>query len=257
MSSPRVVALIQARLTSSRLPNKVLAKIGPWTVIELMYRRLRRADRLNDIVFVIPDTIENDPLNLYLESVLKVQVFRGSELDVLKRFAGAKRQFPADYYVRLTADCPLICPELVNEVICCAVSDKLAYATNTNPPTFPDGFDVECISQEALQWTDENTSNLHWREHVTYGLREGADRPKSFKFGNVTQKDMNGEWIRLTLDTPGDLDVFREMHKLKGDVLEKLDHKDLQRTYMEHDLGRYNSSQKRNEGFSLSQGLHK
>ena len=252
MSKPRVVAFIQARLTSSRLPNKVLERIGPWTAIELMTLRLSRAKCLDDIIFVIPDTESNDPLDIYLRETLKSKVVRGSEDDVLGRFTCAMKLHEADYYVRLTADCPLICPELVDDVVNLAVGQKLAYATNTNPPTFPDGFDVECVSREALTWTTTHVKNPHWREHVTYGLRESPERPETFKFGNVTQDGPSASWMRMTLDTPEDLAMLREFHSISGSHLEFAAHDFLQSMYQSESLFRFNSQHKRNEGFHLS-----
>jgi spore coat polysaccharide biosynthesis protein SpsF (cytidylyltransferase family) len=252
MSKPRVVAFIQARLTSSRLPNKVLEKIGPWTAIELMSIRLGACKTLDDIVFVIPDSKPNDPLDTYLQETLKSKIVRGSEDDVLGRFAVAMKAHDADYYVRLTADCPLICPELVDDVVNLAVEHKLAYATNTNPPTFPDGFDVECVSREALTWTQSHVKNPHWREHVTYGLRESPEKPQSFEFGNVTQDGPSAAWMRMTLDTPEDLAMFREFYKVSGSELKFATHDSLQSLYQSESLFQINGQHTRNEGFQLS-----
>lgn len=205
MSKPRVVAFIQARLTSTRLPNKVLAKIGSWTALELMLKRLERAEKLDKTVLLIPDTVANDPLRVYIDEELRYPVFRGSEHDVLGRFAAASKVYPADYYVRLTADCPLICPEIVDEVVNAALSLKADYQSNTNPPTFPDGFDVECVSSRALAWCENFISDPTWREHVTMGLRKSSDVPSDFRFSNLTRDGGSLAHIRLTLDNSEDL----------------------------------------------------
>jgi spore coat polysaccharide biosynthesis protein SpsF (cytidylyltransferase family) len=208
MSKPRVVAFIQARLTSSRLPNKVLAKIGSWTALELMLKRLGRATTLDQTVLLIPDTAANDPLRDYIEEELTYPFFRGSEHDVLGRFVEASQVYPADYYVRLTADCPLLCPEIVDKVVTAAIDLKADYQSNTNPPTFPDGFDVECVSSRALDWCGKFVSDPTWREHVTMGLRQSPDVPRDFKFSNLTREGESLAHIRLTLDTSADLEFI-------------------------------------------------
>ena len=102
---PFVIAIVQARLTSQRLPGKVLLPIGPWSMLEVMHTRLLKARSLRGIVYAVPDSRANDRLAAYIEHTLKAHVVRGSEDDVLTRYMGAIRAFPAEYYLRLTADC--------------------------------------------------------------------------------------------------------------------------------------------------------
>ena len=208
MSKPRVVAFIQARLTSTRLPNKVLAKIGSWTALELMLKRLGRAKTLDQTVLLIPNNAANDPLRDYIEKELSYPFFRGSESDVLGRFVEASKVYPADYYIRLTADCPLICPEIVDKIVTAAINFKDDYQSNTNPPTFPDGFDVECVSSRALAWCGKFVSDPTWREHVTMGLRKSSDVPRDFKFSNLRREGESLAHIRVTLDNSSDLDFI-------------------------------------------------
>ena len=112
VSKPCITAFIQARLTSTRLPNKVLAKIGPWTALELMVKRLERCTSLDEIIILTPENPENDRLAEYVQLELKYPLVRGSEHDVLSRFVKAAAIYPSDYYVRLTA-------ELTKEITCC------------------------------------------------------------------------------------------------------------------------------------------
>lgn len=144
------IAIIQARLTSTRLPNKVLMQLGKHTALELMYERVKRAKSLSNIVFAIPDNAANDKLADYISSILKAPLVRGSEDDVLGRYAKASALYPCASYVRLTADCPLICPEIIDLVVNKGLDDGLDYCSNTNPPTFPDGFDVEFLPTKYL-----------------------------------------------------------------------------------------------------------
>jgi spore coat polysaccharide biosynthesis protein SpsF (cytidylyltransferase family) len=247
MAENQVIAFIQARLTSTRLPNKVLAKIGEWTAIQLMHLRLLQAKNVDKIVFVIPDNDENDRLDRYLVNDLMVDVVRGDENDVLSRFIRASRLYPAKYFVRLTADCPLICPELVDQVVEAAVGNNIAYASNTNPPTFPDGLDVECISKEALLWADASTFDPKIREHVTLGFRDSPKRPTKFKISNLSQDGIYGEKIRLTLDHPEDLRVFGILANNFGASLPTLNWRDFARFYHENNLYAVNGQRERNE----------
>ena len=250
MSTQRVIAFIQARLTSTRLPNKVLAKIGPWTVLELMLKRLERAKSLNEIVVLVPESNDNDRLAEYVENDLKRLCVRGDEHDVLSRFVKGSQIFPADYYVRLTADCPLICPEVVDDVVSMVIKEKGAYGSNTNPPTFPDGFDVECLSREALFWTHENIKDSHFREHVTYGFRTSEIRPKRFEIRNLSLSGESCDWMRLTVDTYNDLLTCGRLFDHFGEGLMQADHIALQDAYRQLNLKDINGFQTRNDGFN-------
>jgi len=203
------VAIIQARLTSTRLPNKVLMQLGKYTAIELMYERVKRSKTLSNIVFAIPDNKENDRLAEYIITKLQAPLARGSEEDVLDRYVQAAAQYPSDSYVRLTADCPLICPEIIDDVVNKARLEKLDYCSNTNPPTFPDGFDVEYFTNSTLKWMDENIESLQLREHVTLGLKREDTKQLELKLGCLLNKDGDQSKVRLTLDHPEDLRVLK------------------------------------------------
>jgi glutamate-1-semialdehyde 2,1-aminomutase len=240
MSTPRVVAFIQARLTSTRLPNKVLAKIGPWTALELMLKRLEKAKTLNEVVLLIPDTKQNEPLSKYIENELKCPYVMGDEHDVLSRFVKAAAMNPADFFVRLTADCPLISPTIVDDVVRLTVGCNADYGANVNPPTFPDGFDVECFSSRSLQWIDKHADTPRWREHVTLVLREHPGIPSDFKFVNLTRNGESAVSVRLTLDYPEDLTVFQQLYERFGLRLLELTCDELIEIYQSSNIGQIN-----------------
>ena len=207
-----LVTVIQARMTSNRLPGKVLAHIGDWVALSLMLARLRRSTMIGRIVIAIPDNEDNVSLRNFLRGLVDVDVVTGSEHNVLSRFVSVKKKFPAALYVRLTGDCPFICPEVLDDVVAMALRNN-GCASNVDPPTFADGFDVECISGNALDWLDVNSMSVVEREHVTLGLR-GPNSP--FVFGNVCNLRGDHSAVRLTLDTPNDLDALNRISLFFG-----------------------------------------
>ena len=112
----KIVAIVQARLTSKRFPNKVIQKIGKFTIIELILKRLKRSKLIDEIVFAIPSNKKNDKLYVLLKG-LKANIFRGSENNVLDRFFKTAKRFKASTVIRITADAPLVDPKLIDEMI--------------------------------------------------------------------------------------------------------------------------------------------
>ena len=246
-AAPKVCIIIQARLTSSRLPGKVLAPIGPYRAIELQNLRLKRLQTPVTLLYAIPDTVENDPLEVFLANTLNERVVRGDEHDVLDRFWQAASTVQADYFVRLTADCPLLCPKIVDALIAKVIKGRLDYCSNTQPPTFADGLDVECLSFRALKWTHEHIKDPSWREHVTYGLVQSSERPAKFKLDNMVQESgINNAWMRLTLDTPEDLEALQILAThLNGRIL-AVDSSEVEEAYDAQEVWRINSHHRRN-----------
>jgi spore coat polysaccharide biosynthesis protein SpsF (cytidylyltransferase family) len=210
--SPVVTIVIQARLTSTRLPGKVLAQIGCYKALDLMIRRLRKARFGERIVVAVPDGERNSILCNYVQSELGLRLVVGPEDDVLSRFRRVADQFPSDYFVRLTADCPLICPEILDAVVGMAIAEKCC-ASNIRPPTFADGFDVECLTSEALYWLDQFALPGPEREHVTLRMRSTVP----FRQLNFFNPSGDHSSIRLTLDTARDLEILNLVARHVGD----------------------------------------
>jgi spore coat polysaccharide biosynthesis protein SpsF (cytidylyltransferase family) len=247
----RPVAIIQARLTSSRLPGKVMKNLGKVSALELMLGRLRRAQRLSRIVIAIPDSPDNDDLARYVEGLPDVDLLRGPEDDVLTRFRMVADRFPAKFYVRLTADCPFVCPEIVDEVIAAAIASGAWCYGNANPPTFPDGFDVECISRAALEWLDRHAHSSRHREHVTLRLYE--DPPAEAVVKNLSNPRGDFSAVRLTLDTPEDLEALKRLSDHVGD--ERAFHvgaADIEQAYIKLGLDKINGRLVRNAALQSS-----
>ena len=196
-----ILAIVQARLGSTRFPNKVMRRIGEVPMIELLLRRLAGSKRLSKIILATTVSAQDQTLADHVQS-LGFEVFRGSETDVLDRYYQAARPHHPLTVVRITGDCPLVDPELVDEVIEAYVSQAVDYLSNTQPPMYPDGLDVEVFSFEALSRAAVEATRPAEREHVTPYIHGSG----LFKVGNFPGvRDLSSE--RWTVDEPADFDV--------------------------------------------------
>ena len=244
----KIVALLQARMGSVRLPNKVMREMGGTPMIELMLGRLSKARRIDQIVLATSDDPKNLPLVEHVRS-LGYEVFRGSESDVLDRFYQAARHYRADAVIRVTGDCPLIDPHLVDEVIAEYQKGGVDYVSNTLPPTYPDGLDVEIFSFDALERTAEIASQPNEREHVTPLIRSSA----LFKRGNVAHVvDCSAE--RWTVDEPADFEVVEAVFNYFRPRTDFSWAEILQVRQKESNLFKANAHIQRNEGAELGTG---
>ena len=197
----KVVAIVQARIGSTRLPNKVIKLMVGVPMIELLLRRLSKSNQIGQIVLATSTYPTNTPLVDLVER-LGYTCIRGSETDVLARYLVAARQAKADVVVRITGDCPLIDAALVDQAIERFKTTKVDYLSNTIPATYPDGLDIEIFSIEALERAGHETQEQFDREHVTPYLR----RPGLFKTGALThEQDLSG--LRWTVDELADFEV--------------------------------------------------
>ena len=201
----KVVAVVQARLGSTRLPNKVMATIGDVTLIGFLLRRLSKSQLIDEIILATSTNPVNDPLSQHV-SDLGYSVVRGSEDDVLDRYLLVANSTSADVVMRITGDCPLVDPELVDQMLTQFFKANVDYLSNTNPPTFPDGFDVEVFTTTALKRSEGFAANAFDREHVTPQLRTNP----AFSQLNVTNP-LDYSHLRLTVDEQADLLVVRQI----------------------------------------------
>lgn len=203
MTARSTLAVVQARMGSSRLPGKVLTDLGGQPVLGLMLERLARA-HVDHLVVATSDLPGDDPVAAFAESV-GVSVVRGSEADVLGRFLVALDRFPADDVVRLTADCPLIDPVVVDAAIGLHRRTGADYTSNTLERTFPDGLDVEVVRADALRVAGAEAEIADEREHVTPFVYH---RPGRFTLAALETGEHLGH-ERWTLDTADDLERLR------------------------------------------------
>ena len=185
----------------------MLADLGGVPALELMLDRLRRATEVDEIVVATSTERSDDPVAKLAESA-GASAVRGPLDDVLGRFALALEQHPADAIVRLTGDCPLVDPDIVDAVVRRWRDGEEAYVTNVGEPrTFPDGLDVEVVSRLALDAAAREAVSPDEREHVTAFVRARPER-----FPSVTlEADPDYGWVRITLDTADDLELLRRI----------------------------------------------
>lgn len=211
----RVIAIIQARMSSTRLPGKVLLDLEGRTVLERMIERVKWSKLVSETVVATTTDPSDDPI-VGLCTHLETPVFRGSLPDVLDRYYQCARQFDADIVVRLTGDCPLIDPELIDDVINGLFDPPSDFSCNRLPPpfsrSFPIGLDVEACTFAALETAWENATEKHDREHVMPYLYEVPGR---FRVTQYHNDDDYGD-MRWTLDTPEDLALLREVIRRLG-----------------------------------------
>ena len=207
-----VLALVQARTSSARLPGKVLADVAGEPLLALLLRRLTRCAEVEHVVVATSDEPGDDRVES-LARELGTGVYRGARDDVLARFAGAASGHGGPI-ARITGDCPLIDPEVVDRVIrLFRETDACVYASNVHPPTYPDGLDAEVISAEALRTADREATSAEDREHVTTFIRRQPDR---FPAANQAREpDLSG--LRWTVDEREDLEFVRLVATRLGD----------------------------------------
>lgn len=201
----KVVAIVQARMGSTRLPNKVMKPIGGVPMIELLLARLARSSQINQIVLATSTDERNTPLVVHVQK-LGYDCVRGSESDVLERYLLAARQAQADVVVRITGDCPLVDPDLVDRAIKQFKSAGVDYLSNTVPATYPDGLDTEVFTLQALERAAQESQSLFDHEHVTPYLR----RPGLFNT-DVMRNDNDLSGLRWTVDEPADFEVVSQV----------------------------------------------
>lgn len=203
----RTVAIVQARMGSTRLPGKVLAELGGTTMLAQVVRRLRAANRVDEVAIATSRGRDDDAVAA--EAIrLGTAVHRGPADDVLARYLGAARELRADVIVRITADCPLLDPGVVDRVIA-ALADDVDYASNTHDRSFPRGLDSEALHHDTLERIARLGTSPAAREHVTAFVME---QPALFRIAQVAA-DSNDADLRWTVDTPEDLAMVRGLYE--------------------------------------------
>lgn len=199
------VFIIQARMTSTRLPGKVLMDLDGAPLLARQLERLRRCRTADELVVACTTNDADAPI-AELCRAEGVAVFRGSENDVLSRYLGAARAAKAGVVVRVTSDCPLICPEVCDKVV-----DSLGdadYTSNTLTRTFPRGLDTEAFTMATLERAAAEATSGPAREHVTWYVHTEAR--SSFRVRSIEDSDDNSA-LRWTVDEPSDLDAVRAL----------------------------------------------
>ena len=206
----KTIVIIQARMGSTRLPGKVLMPLGEGTtVLANVVRRVQRAQLTHGVLVATSDLSADSAIVEECER-MGIPSFRGSEADVLDRYYQAARFCGAEAVVRVTADCPLIDPALVDDTIREFLHRGADYASNISPRRYPRGLDNEVFTSAALERAWHEASQPHQREHVTPYFYE---HPEMFRIASVASEADYGQY-RWTLDTPEDLELLRAIFRI-------------------------------------------
>ncbi len=239
-----VIAIIQARLGSTRLPSKVLKKIENKTLLELYINRLKPSKLINKVVIATTVNIEDDAIEQLAEEI-NIECFRGSENDLLDRYYQCAKKYNGDIVVRVTPDDPFVDYEVVDRAIQIYLDGDYDFVINHFEPTFPEGLDVEVYSINALKESWEKAKLLSEREHVFPYIQNNQNQ---FKIHNFKQ-DKDYSHLRWTIDHQCDFDMTKEIYShlyktkqifLQNDILELLE--------KHPEIAKMNSHIKRKEG---------
>src|SRR5581483_945519 len=227
--SERVIAIIQGRMSSSRLPGKILADIAGQPMLQRVFARTSRAATVTETIFATTTDLTDDPVAEYCD-FSGIPFTRGSLYDVLDRYYQTARQAKADYVVRITADCPVIDPALIDDVVNTILDtgdSKFDFVANRLPPpyqrTYPIGLDVEACTFKALEKAWKSAKEPQHREHAMPYFYEGVElstvnrqrsegmSPRGFKVALLNHTTDFGDY-RWTVDTPEDLEFIRQVY---------------------------------------------
>ncbi|MNW44049.1 3-deoxy-manno-octulosonate cytidylyltransferase [compost metagenome] len=212
----KTVAIVQARMRSTRLPGKVMKNLKGKTVLQHVVDRISQVPEIDQIVIAttsqsIDEQIVDEALNL------GIKVYRGSEEDVLSRYYEAALESDADTIIRITSDCPIIDSEVISDIIRCYQNGDFDYVSNTISRTYPRGLDVEVFSFSSLQAAHNEANNNEYREHVTPFI---YNHPARFKLYAFKAKNDYSRY-RWTLDTIEDWTLIEKIYEnlyKKGEI---------------------------------------
>jgi spore coat polysaccharide biosynthesis protein SpsF len=243
----KIGAIIQARMSSTRLPGKVMADIAGKPLLEWVIRRTKQAKSVSLVMVATSDGSRDDVIERFCERT-RTACFRGSEQDVLDRYYQSAKSFSPDAVVRITADCPLIDPMVIDTVVRVFQESNYDYASNTIEATYPDGLDTEVFSYRVLEHAWREARAKSEREHVTPFIWK---HPELFRLRNV-ENNRNLSELRWTVDTPQDLEFVRRVYE----YLEELPYFGMNEVLAlleEHpELKEINAGFERNEGYEKS-----
>jgi spore coat polysaccharide biosynthesis protein SpsF len=224
--TPRIIAIIQGRMSSARLPGKILADIAGQPMLQRVFIRTSRAAAVTETLFATTTDPSDDPVAEYCD-FSGIPFRRGSLYDVLDRYYQAAKQARADVVVRVTADCPVIDPVLIDNVVNTLLEDKYDFVCNRLPPpwhrTYPIGLDVEACTFEVLEKAWNEAREPQHREHAMPYFYEGVElttinrlfqtgvSPRGFNIALLHHTTDFGDY-RWTVDTPEDLEIMRQVY---------------------------------------------
>lgn len=203
----KITAIIQARLASTRLPGKTLMALAGNTLLGHLVRRVQACRQVSEIIIATTTNPGNDAIVAFANSN-NLKYFRGSEEDVLDRFYKTAIRYNAEAVVRVTPDCPLLDPSIVDTIIAKYQEGPYDYVSNVITPTFPDGLDVEVFSFQSLEKAWKEAKLPSEREHATSYI---IKHPERFRLFNVMKSGGDLSWMRWTVDTRQDYEFVQEI----------------------------------------------
>lgn len=203
----KIVAIIQARCGSSRFPNKIFAEISGKPLIWHVVNRLKYSETINDILIATTTNHLDDKLVEWANNN-NVKIFRGDENNVLNRYYEASKSIGADVIIRITADDPFKEPNIIDKAVRKLIELRADFVCNNNPPSFPEGLDVEVFTKNAINIAENNSVSSFEREHVTQYFYKNSS---CFKIYNISN-DINLSYLRWTIDTDVDLKMVKQIY---------------------------------------------
>ena len=212
-SNNKIICIIQARMSSTRLPGKVLKKISGKPMLWYILNSLQYSKTLDHIVVATTKKKIDDQI-VELCNKMNISVFRGNEKNVLNRFCEAGKKYDATHIVRISADCPLIDPTVVDKIVKKSILQNTDYVSNTLPKTYPMGYEVEVIKFSKLLKSEKMTNDFGDQEHVTLFIMRN---PKIFSHYNVVAPNLlKKPKIRVCVDTKEDFSVIQKIVDLSN-----------------------------------------
>ncbi|MEC2077896.1 glycosyltransferase family protein [Metabacillus fastidiosus] len=199
----KIVGIVQARMGSTRLHGKVLKKVNGIPLLQYQIQRMMKSKLIDELIIATTDKDIEEPI-LKLCKDMGILFYRGSEVDVLDRYYHAAKNYYADIVVRMTSDCPLIDPNIIDQVIQYYLDNKYDYVSNTQVRTYPRGMDTEVFSMDLLRDAHLNAKLEYEREHVTPYFYMNPDK---YSIGQLVNREDNS-YYRLTVDTLEDFQLI-------------------------------------------------
>jgi len=208
----QIIAVTQARLGSSRFPNKVLKKIGSKSLLEIHLHRIKKCKIISELIVATTLETRDNEIEL-LSKKLEISCFRGLENDVLDRYYNAVKKKKPSYVVRITSDCPLVDPNLIDMIVNYTINNNLDYCSNTLEDSYPNGQDIEVFRFSALENAWLNAKLNSEREHVTPYIKKNSSYlgGSKFKSDNIKLENDIYSKVRITVDEPCDFEVVKAL----------------------------------------------
>jgi spore coat polysaccharide biosynthesis protein SpsF len=203
-----IIAIVQARMSSSRLPGKVLMPILGEPMLHRQLERVAQAKLVDKVIVATSVEASDDPIEAFCDTIDQ-PCFRGDLNNVLNRFYQCTQKYDPDHIIRLTGDCPLVDPDLIDEVIELHLQGNYDYTTNAYPQSYPNGLDVEIMTRETMNKIHQNATTPDELEHVTFYVREHCE---DFSIGDlVCPEDLSDQ--RWTVDYPQDFTLITSIYE--------------------------------------------